>query len=107
MKRIIISAVALCGLAAFSACGGGSSDGDICDDGIDATCSKFDACGIQDRAECETELAGSCDENFGCDPGETFNAGPAEDCIDQIDAADCADILDGSADLSACDQVCS
>ena len=106
MKRIIISTLALCALIPLAACGG-SSGGDICEDGIAASCSKLDECGIQDRAECEMGFAGTCDENFGCDPGETFNAGPAEDCIDQFDAADCADILDGSADLSACDQVCT
>ena len=72
------------------------------------SCAKLVECGaFQNDAECRNTFTDDCTVNGGCDATETFNADRAEDCIDQIDAAECADIADDTADLSACDQVCS
>lgn len=86
---------------------GGTSDRDICDDGTQATCAKFAECNIQNEDECLAELSGECATNNGCPTDEIFDRDAAEACIDQIMAATCTEVADMTADLSACDMVCT
>jgi hypothetical protein len=91
------------------ACGGGDSYSplEFCDDFVDGVCEFVAACG-GDEAECRRQIfaeVGDCAsipaDEF-CDPGESFSAAQAEDCIAALERLECTDeSLPG-----VCDRVC-
>ncbi len=110
--RTFILGIVMAGMASVG-CGGDASPQDLCDDGTVALCgflyecldaAQLAAAGYPaTEAACVDEQGASCESNTGCDPGETFNADKAEECIDEIDALTCTDQLS----TPACTQVCT
>ena len=85
-----------------SACGSTAESG-LCEDFIGAICAKFDECNIQPEAECLDESANDCDNNNGCPDGVEFDRDSAVLCIDETNAATCAELVMG---IESCAAVC-
>ena len=95
MKQLVIAAL----LAGF-ACGD-TPEGGLCTDFIGAICAKFGECNIQPEDECLQESANDCASNNGCPAGVEFDADSAVPCIDETEAATCAELVAGIESCAA------
>jgi len=109
--------------------GGGSSGGpgntgnavEACKNATKVLCEKFWTCFPEeqlsqlpelvgtDQEDCETKIMDCSEEGTKCDPGTSYNAANASQCLSDIKGLECSDLVTlagGSEGPAACNQVC-